>query len=335
MRILIIGGTRFVGYHITRRLLDEGHSISVFNRGKTPDDFGPKLERFRGDRRDQKGFYQFFYKRYFDAVIDVIGYKKEDIETAINTFSGNVGHYLFISTGQVYLVTENRRTPYREEDFDYPLIPCPAGSEEAWFYGVEKRQCESKLMSAHQQKGFPVTILRLPIVNGERDYTLRLYSYLLRIADGGPIILPDGGETIIRHLYVGDLAGLISQIIGQAETRGQVYNLAQKEVLSLSDFLRLCGQLMKREPRFVPVSSIELLNNGLDPNCSPFSGQWVSYLDITKAEEELNFRSTPLHQWLKKTIDWFLNKYQGEKPANYQLRDREIDFTRRFLKEMV
>ncbi len=328
MRILVIGGTRFVGYHVVKRLLAGGHDIVVFNRGKSQDDFGSSVERFNGDRRDDALFFKIFHKKNFDAVIDVIGYKSRNIETSVRVFDGMIGHYLFISSGQVYLVTENRHVPSREEDFDQPLIKCPEGEEDAWKYGVGKRECETILMRAHQNNGFPMTILRLPIIHGPRDHTLRTYSYLLRLQDGGPIILPDGGTTVIRHIYIGDVANTATEILNNEKTKGQVYNLTQSEVLDLKSFIELCASIMKRGVKFVETSIAEIIKNGLDISLSPFTSRWVSLLDPSKAERELNFKSTPIRDWLKSTIDWFTGEYKGEKPGNYGQRSREIEFSR-------
>ncbi len=334
MHVLIIGGTNFVGYHIARRLIRDGHKVALFNRGQTPDDFGPSVERYHGDRRDDNGFARMFKDRHFDAVVDVIGYKPENVAAAIKTFHGQIGHYVFISSGQVYLVTENRRLPSREEDFDQPLISCPPGEEDSWFYGVGKRGCETALLEAHAARSFPATIFRLPIMHGERDHTLRAYSYFLRIADGGPIILPDGGETVLRHLYVGDLALQVSRVLGDRSTLGQAYNLAQKEVLDLKTFIELAAALMKKKTRFVFVSSQELMTRGLNSSFSPLSGRWVSYVDTAKAEADLGFRPTGLRRYLKRTINWFFNEYRGEKPANLKFRAKEIELAESFLRQM-
>ncbi len=86
MRALVIGGTRFLGCHIVRRLLDEGVEVTMFTRGRTPDEFGDHVRRVRGDRKDYKKFYEMFRRERFDVVIDVIGYDPEDVEVAIKTY---------------------------------------------------------------------------------------------------------------------------------------------------------------------------------------------------------------------------------------------------------
>ena len=114
MKILIIGGTRFFGYHITRHLVREGHDVTLFNRGTTPDDFGDRVGRICGDRNDHDSFFETLRGLEFDAVIDMIAYKAEDSQAAVETFQNHVGHYFHISTGAVYLLTRDYPCPLRE-----------------------------------------------------------------------------------------------------------------------------------------------------------------------------------------------------------------------------
>ena len=105
--LLVIGGTRFFGYFITQRLLKEGHDVTLFNRGKTPDDFGEKVRRIRGDRNDRDSFIRQFSGKKYDAVVDMIAFRAEDSRSAVEAFGGNIDHYIHISTGAVYLVTQD------------------------------------------------------------------------------------------------------------------------------------------------------------------------------------------------------------------------------------
>jgi len=324
MEALVIGGTRFLGYYITRALLSEGVKVTLFNRGITPDDFGKKVERVCGDRKDYKKFYENFRRRRFDVVIDLIGYDPEDVEVAEKTFRDHIGQYIFISTGQVYLVTKNKHLPATEEDYYQELIPCPPGEEEAYEYGLKKRQIEDFLEEVFHSRRFPSVRFRCPIIHGPRDYTLRLYSYLLRIADEQPLIIPEGGDVIIRHIYVQDVVKAVLSVLQVETTRGKVYNLAQEEVLSLSEFLVLVARLMNRQLEIVRIPEMELLLNDISPDISPFSGRWVSYLDPSLAKEEIGFVSTPLEEWLPGVIYYFLEEYKGEPPSNYRFRSREI-----------
>ncbi len=328
MKILIIGGTKFLGYHLTRRLVRSGFEVTLFNRGITPGNFNEKVARVTGDRKNYDEFYNRFHGKRFDAVIDLIGYDLDDIEVTEKTFRGNIGQYIFISSGQVYLVTENRHIPSREEDFFQELIPCPPGEESAYSYGVEKRKIEKFLEDRFFSSGFPSVRLRCPVIHGPRDYTLRLYSYLLRISDGNPVILPEGGDIIIRHIFVQDVVRAIETILLREGFSGKVYNLAQSEILPLSEFLGKIAGILGVTVKFCFLPGDQLIRSGISMEISPFSNRWVSYMDPSLAVDELEFRSTPLEHWLPLVIEYFQNLYQGPPPENFRSRPTEIDLLR-------
>jgi len=330
MKVLIIGGTRFLGYHLTRALLRENFEVTLFNRGKTRDDFGPEIERIHGDRKDYKHFFDIFRGKKFDVVIDLIGYDLQDAIVAEEAFRDCIGQYIFISTGQVYLITENKHQPARETDYDQDLIECPEGEEAGYNYGLQKRQIEDFLVDAFQSRRFPSVRFRCPIIHGPRDYTLRLYSYLLRIADGNPLIIPEGRDNIIRHVYVADVVGAIKSAMSRESVNGQVFNLAQNEVLVLSEFVARIAGLMERKTEIIEIPPGELLANDVPLDISPFSGKWVSYLDPSLAQQTLDFHSTPLNEWLPVVIKYFMEEYSGSEPDNYRYRTSEIRLVKKW-----
>ena len=221
MHVLIIGGTRFVGYLLAWRLLAAGHRVTLFNRGTHADPFGESVERLRGDRTTGD-FSHLLTGRTFDAMVDFAAYTGEDARGVVETLGGCVGHYVFISTGQVYLVREGCPQPAREEHYDGPLLPRPTDPDHlaSWRYGVDKRDAEDVLAQAWAVVRFPSTRLRVPMVNGERDHFRRIESYLWRILDGGPLLLPDGGLRPCRHIYGAQLARTIAGLLGTEATFG-------------------------------------------------------------------------------------------------------------------
>jgi nucleoside-diphosphate-sugar epimerase len=329
LKILIIGGSKFLGYHLTHSLIGNDFHVTLFNRGQTEDNFGDSVERIKGDRKDYNRFYDLFHRKTFDAVIDLIAYDLEDVEVSERTFRNNIGQYLFMSTGQVYLVTKNKNLPASEEDFFQDIIPCPPGENSAYEYGIRKRKIEIFLKEQYSFRKFPAISLRCPIIHGPKDYTLRLYSYLLRIQDGNRLIIPQGGDSIIRHIYVGDVIQAILRVLSNPTIRGEAFNLAQKEVLTLSEFIGVIGVLMNSQVQTVEIPLLELSEHQLPADISPFSGRWVSYLNPDRAESELDFHSTPMEEWLPGVFDFFFNKYNGPEPENYQNRDREIQLLKK------
>jgi hypothetical protein len=166
-----------------------------------------QVERLYGDRGDPQVLRAALGKREFDLVVDTTLYNGRDAEPIVDLLLNRTGRYIFISTGQVYLVRVGLEHPYREEDYAGPVMPGPLQSSaydyENWVYGVEKRAAEDVLMRGWVERRLPVTTLRLPMVNSERDYHNRIYGYYLRLCDGGPILIPEGPGLPLRHVYGG------------------------------------------------------------------------------------------------------------------------------------
>lgn len=326
MRILIIGGTRFVGYLSAWRLLSAGHTVTLFNRGKIPDPFRDRLERLVGDRTTDD-FNRLLQGRRFDAVIDSTAYFESDVQRAIDVLSGNIGHYIFVSTDHVYLVRQSCPTPTKESDYEGDTTPEPNDPKdrEQWRYGVGKRGCEDLLVRAHQDKKFPATRLRIPMVHGERDHFRRIESYLWRLADGGPLLLPDGGNKKMRGVYGDDIAKITLRMIGRSLTFGKAYNLAERDTPTLSELIALLANLMGTRDRTVAIPSERLVEAGLNPTLvSPLSSPWISLLDPGLAQHELGFEHEPLRAYLAKIVSSFINHPAQNPPEGYLFRKAEL-----------
>jgi len=335
VRVLVVGGTRFLGYHLVRRLLQDGQEVTLFNRGLTPDDFGSSVQRLRGDRQDPADFQAKLKQKTFEAVVDLIAYREEDSRSAVETFRERTGHYIHISSAAVYIVTKDYPNPIGEKDFDRELRPKPGQNDGMWLYGFHKRQCEAVLAEAHREYGFPATTVRLPIVQGERDYTLRAYSYFLRAGDGRPVILPDGGLCPFTHVYQGDVVRTIAENLGRPASFGRAYNLAQKEIITLREFVFKAAQIMNVKPVLVDIPRLVLEGSSLGVGFSPFSLRRPFILSVERAERELGFKPTPFPVWLERTVRWFRDEYKGGPPENYSRREEEADLVRRYLQAVA
>jgi len=330
VKVLIIGGTRFFGYFTARRLLADGHELTLFNRGLTPDDLGPGVRRIHGDRSDRRDFSRKLGREEFDAAIDMIAYTAADSRSAAETLAGRVGRFIHISTGSVYIVTRDFPCPLREEDFAREVLPQPAGDDAWWQYGYHKRLCEAALREAGARLGFPFMIYRIPIVFGERDYTLRAYSYFLRLEDGKPLVLPDGGFNVFTHIYQDDVARTVAANLLNPAAVGQAYNIAQPEILTLRAFVHEAARLLDREPEIVDIPWDVLTASGLGTGFSPLSTRRPFVLVIDKARRDLSFTATPFPAWLEKTIRWFREEYRGAPPEDYLRRNLEVELAGRF-----
>jgi len=321
LSVLVLGGTRFMGYHLVWRLLAGGHRVTLLNRGRTPDPFADRVTRLHGERAAIASLVKGLR---FDAAVDFIAYTGADAAAAVEALA-DVGHYILISTGQVYLVREGCPRPAGEGDYDGPLLPAPEGAADRaeWDYGMGKRAAEDVLRTACRARAFPGTVLRIPVVNGERDQSRRLEGYLWRLLDGGPLLLPqvaaaDGTPAVLRHVYCHDVVRAIDAMLTGEDTLGQAYNLCQQEAPTLLELVTLLAEGMGARPRLVEAGEEQLLDAGLEVRAvSPFSSRWISHLDPTRAMADLDFRPTPLRQALASIVASFLAHLPPAPPESY------------------
>jgi nucleoside-diphosphate-sugar epimerase len=328
MDILIIGGTRNLGYHLALELISAGHNLTILNRGKTHDTLPENIERLRADRTDPAELQKALEGRKFDVVVDTTLYKEPEAKEIVRILNGRVGHYIFLSSGQVYLVREGIERPFSEEDYEGRLMPAPKPATygyEEWLYGVDKRKAEDVLIAAEAGSGFPYTTLRLPMVNSTRDHFNRFYSYMLRLKDGGPLLVPETPDYNLRHIYGADVVKAILLLINSGKGKGRAYNISQDETVSLDEFLNIVGDILGVQPTIVRFKRSLLEANGFLPDASPFSDRWMSELSNERSKAEIGMTYTPLREYLGELVD-FYEQNPPPKPAGYRRRHSEIDF---------
>lgn len=333
VRALIIGGTSFMGYQLVWRLLAQGWAVTMLNRGRHADPFGTQVQRVVVDRRTP-AFVDALHHGTFDVAVDFACYDRSDAEGAVTALWGRVGHYLFISSGAAYLVREGISLPVArplsEADYAGRIKDPPAAHDELaqWRYGVGKRQAEAILEAAGRERHFPATRIRLPIVNGLGDPGRRLESYLWRIRDGGPVIIPGSGTLLIRHVYVTDVVEALVKLLGDPACHGKVYNFSQEEDISLAELIRTLASMLGVSTRILSLDARTIVAAGLDPQAiSPFSGLWSSRLDASLAKQERGFIHRPVREYLAIMAEGFWSLHEA--PASYRSRPLERALAKR------
>ena len=332
-KILVIGGTRNMGHYLTLRLLEAGHKVTILNRGMSPDDLPDTVYRLRADRSEPQQMRRALLAKSFDIVVDFVMHMEHEAENMVDLLAGRVEHYIFISTGQVYLVREGIERPFTEDEYEGRVQPSPKANTyayEEWRYGMNKRACEDVFKRAYDENAFPYTSLRLPMVNSERDPFRRLYSYILRLKDGGPILIPETPTYPLRHVYSGDVVEVIERLINGAAAPGQAYNISQDETVTIDEFLNIVGQHMGIEAHIVRLKRSVLEANGFLPHCSPFSERWMSELDNTRSKDELGMTYTPLVDYLGHLVEYY-SQNKPPLPVGYKRRNAEIQMAEQVL----
>lgn len=334
--ILILGGTRNLGHVTALELFNRGHNVAIMNRGQTRDELPKRIERLRADRGNTLQVRDAVRGRSFDVVLDATTYTGAEAAQVIQIFGGRVGRYVFVSSGQVYLVREGLDRPFKESDYAGPVIPAPApdsADHPSWLYGADKRDAEDAFMSARAHADFPVMTLRLPMVASERDHYGRIQGYAARILDGGPLLIPEGEGLPLRHVYVGDVANLVTGLAETNAGKGGDYNVSYGESMKLDRLIEVIAAAAGATPEIVRADRSTLVARGLLPHCSPFSGQWMSELDNSKSLAELGaagiIYTTP-EIYLPRIVRDFKTRWKanGLEPDGYGQRSAEIAFAR-------
>ncbi|GHE37163.1 isoflavone reductase [Streptosporangium violaceochromogenes] len=226
MRILIVGGTRFVGRHITEAALAAGHEVSLLHRGRTGADLFPGAERLRADRDAGLSLLR---DRSWDVTIDVSAYLPSQVGSLADALS--TGRYVFISSTAVYLPPQ---APGFAEDSPLAELDGPPPTEvTAETYGALKVLCER---TAFERFGPETLVVRPTYVIGPHDHTGRFTYWVNRIARGGDVLAPGDPADPIQVIDGRDMAAWIVSMAGKAVS-GAFHAVSPAPPFSFGDML--------------------------------------------------------------------------------------------------
>jgi nucleoside-diphosphate-sugar epimerase len=298
MKVLVIGGTGYIGSHTVEELVRRGHNVSVFARGQTRAHLAEDVALIKGDRHNREDLTRARSLR-FDAIIDINAYTREETQTVINLFDGLLSRFVHLST--LSACRQTSLLPFDEND---PLVTDPTDS-----YGYNKAECERALRWAHTKSGFPFVSVRPVAVFGPRDDKSRENYYLKRMIAGDPIIVPDSGAVPIFALFVKDLAAVLANALTAEGAAGNAYHLIQSEVVSLNDHIKNIAQIagVEADVAHIPHALLERL--GFNLKHFPYnSGDRLVLIDTSAARRDLNFAPKPYMPVLRETIEYFLER---------------------------
>lgn len=325
MRVLLLGGSGLLGAPAARALLAAGHAVAVLARGRRGVPAG--VESLVADRRaDDPSFATALRGRHFDLTVDFLAYVASDVARVLDVPGFHPGRYVMISTGQVYLVAADRRPPFREEDAEKPAMPePPSGTRDHanWVYGMGKRGAEAEV-GRRGAAGLDARILRLPVVLGAEDASRRLWAYLQRLRDGGPILLPDGGDAPLRFVWAEDVARLLVRFAGGLVTPSRAYNVAMPDETTLRALVTRAAEGIGVRPRLLAASTESLTAAGIDPAFSPFSGRWCSRPDPARLAAETGFACSAFDRWFEDVVRAHLAEPDPVPDVGYAHRAAEL-----------
>ncbi len=303
-KILILGGTGFVGRILTENLIKKGNTPVLFNRGKRNEGIFPELRKFTGDRLTDD--IKQIAGENWDIVIDFSCMMPDNLEEIINMLKGKTGRYVFVSTGSVYPMN-NPAEWLQPKKEDAKTLPCTIEQRKdpdvMATYGQKKAECERILMGA---EGLDSIIFRPALIFGRYDPTDRFYYWLHKVQTQDKILIPDNGRDKCTNTYSEDFAALIRKSV-DINSHNKVYNASTHDEFSLKEYVDIASELLCRHPELVNASAEFLEENKVNPwgDLPLWLGGSNLILDNSKAirDFDINFHSFP--ESVKGSIDYY------------------------------
>jgi nucleoside-diphosphate-sugar epimerase len=302
MRILIMGGTRFIGVALTKILVEQGHEVTLFNRGNKPSPV-EGVREIHGDRKDPMQLKDQLAAERFEAIFDNNGRELSDTQPLVELFKDQVQHFVYVSSAGVYLKSD--QMPHYESDAIDPKSRHKG-----------KHDTETYL----NEMGMPWTSVRPVYIYGAGNYNDLEAWFFDRIVRDRPLPVPGNGEHITQLGHVQDLAQAMASILGNQNAIGQVYNISGERYLTFDGIARACAKAIGKSP-----DQLKLVH--YNPKDFDFGKRKAFplrmqhfFADINKAKTDLDWQ--PQYDLISGLKDSFEKDYLAQ---NRQ--EAEIDFS--------
>jgi nucleoside-diphosphate-sugar epimerase len=304
MRILVMGGTRFIGVYLTRQLAAQGHEVVLLNRGNRPVPV-PGLRQIVCDRTSPDALKSALASETFDAIFDNNGRELRDTQPLVERFQGKVQHFIYVSSAGVYLKAD--QMPHREGD---PVDP----------KSRHRGKFETEQYLADQ--GIPFTAIRPVYIYGPQNYNPLESWFFDRIVHDRPIPIPGDGMTITQLGHCADLARAMVTVLGNEKAIGQIYNISGDRYVTFNGLARACARAVGKAPETLKIVHY-------DPKAFDFGKRKAFpmrvqhfFTTIQKAQTELGWQ--PKYDLISGLKDAFENDYlkRPQAPIDFSMDDQ-------------
>lgn len=305
-RILVIGGTAFIGRLLVTELVRAGHEVFILHRRETHP-FSKRVHNLQADRNDAAAIQSAVNGVRFDAVYDLAydwenGTTGAQVEATARIFDGKVGRYVFMSSVAAYGDGLNHHEGDALAPDDHPNP-----------YIRNKAKAERGLFRLHQRSGFPIVTLRPPFVYGPGNPFYREAFFWDRFRAGRPVMLPSEGHRLMQFVYVKDLVELAIKAVEQRNAMGHAFNTANPRAITQHELLNeLARAAGAKDPRMVsvPRDFIQRMGGQVMGNERLYFGQYYDVPAITqiitKAQRMLAYKPMEFAAGLKETFRSYL-----------------------------
>jgi nucleoside-diphosphate-sugar epimerase len=319
MKILVVGGTLFIGRALVTALLKSGHDVTVLHR-KPSHGFAKRVGNIMADRNDPAQLQSALAGERFDAVFDNVydwqrGTTAEQVLATAKAAGEHLTRYVFMSSVAAYGDGLN----HQEGD---ALAP----DDHRELYVRNKAMSERALFRFRQRTGFPVVTLRPPYIYGPANPFYREAFFWDRFRLKRPIIVPGDGRRLMQFLYVKDLVTVCLRALDEPAAVGHAFNVANSRPISQTDLvLALAKAAGIKQPKLVYIPRQRIVKAGgqvIDPPL-----YFAVYFDMppitmitAKAQRTLKWKPTDFEAGLKETYRWY-SKHHIQVPQNFSFED--------------
>jgi 2'-hydroxyisoflavone reductase len=300
MRLLVLGGTQFLGRHVVETALARGHEVTLFNRGQTRAELFAGVERLLGDR---DGDLASLETGEWDAVVDTSGYVPRVVRASAELLAPRVRRYLFVSSISVYADVSQ---PGVDEDAPVAQLEEETEDYRSRAYGALKALSEQVVEEVY---GDRATIVRPGLIVGPWDPTGRFTYWPVRIAAGGDVLAPEPRDDAVQVIDARDLAEFVLLLLEQ-DVAGTFNATGPEEPLAFAQVLEEARRVAGSDARFVWAPAAWLVEQGVQPwmelplwlgDDPDYAGH--SRIDVSRAiQAGLRFRS--LERTIADTLEW-------------------------------
>ena len=304
MKVLVIGGTLFIGRTLVQELVKAGHEVTVLHR-KPEHDLGKKVLNLQADRNDAVQIKAALAGKNFEAIFDNVydwerGTTAAQVEACARAaFSDSLKRYVYISTVSAYADGLN----HYEGD-------ALAAENHPDAYVRNKAMSERMLFRLHQRHNFPAVTLRPPFIYGPGNPYYREAFFWDRIREGRPIIVPSDGRRLMQFVYVRDLVQACMRAMEEPAAIGHAFNTASPKPSTQNDVVQLLADVAGKKVEIIRIPRERILRAGGHPlGPQIYFGMYFDLppitMLVTKAQRVLKFKPTDFATGLKETYKFY------------------------------
>lgn len=305
MKVLVLGGSVFVGRHLVELLSSTGHDVTVLNRGRTPVTLPDGVRRLVADRTDLGAMRRVLADTEWDVVFDVSGFVMAaggtDVEGLLDLFEGRAGRYVYVSSVMAYDQDLLGIIPWTE---DMPTNPTGPST-----YGGFKAVVEAALLRRFRSQNFPVTVVRPAAIYGPDNNIFDMETPMwLRLLQHQPVFLPHSGLVTGSYGHVDDLCAALLVLSGAERAVGEVFNVTA-EAVTTRHYVETLAGIVGVEPLIVELSDADLATLDRAPFGHLFGQDHHAVLSADKAYRLAGVRpSIDFRAGHEQTYDWFRSR---------------------------